>query len=90
MNMICFYAHVVNKKHLCFQFRSAVSSENTMPISYNKETSSKLEKHAEDILTDMNFEIIKDSNTIFPPRSDLKTEIHDCMYCILYSLVSLS
>ena len=64
------------------QFESAVAS--SMPISMDVDMSSVLEEHVSSFLTDLDFTVFKDDNTVLPPKT--KTCIVECIFCVLYCL----
>ena len=46
--------------------------------------SSVLEEHVSSFLTDLDFTVFKDDNTVLPPKT--KTCIVECIFCVLYCL----
>jgi hypothetical protein len=55
-----------------------------MPISMDVDMSSVLEEHVSSFLTDLDFTVFKDDNTVLPPKT--KTCIVECIFCVLYCL----
>jgi hypothetical protein len=49
-----------------------------MPISMDVDMSSVLEEHVSSFLTDLDFTVFKDDNTVLPPKT--KTCIVECIF----------
>lgn len=67
-------------KSLLSVLESSITS--SMPISVSVDNAMVLEDPVCSILTDLDFTVHKDDNTILPPKT--KTSVVECFYCVLY------